>query len=305
MTATPKEPHFRRVAISGVGLLGGSLGMALRQRGLADHVAGIGRDARRLARAAEMGAVDSYSLNLAEGCSEADLIVLCGPVSNILEQLPEAFEAAPAGALITDVGSTKRTIMQRAGKLAREGVSFVGSHPMAGSEKSGATHARADLYEGATVILTPDIGTADQALATIRAFWSALGMRIVEILPARHDQLLAHLSHLPHLTAAALVALTEQGPRVAPDILRAVAGPGFRDTTRIALGNVPMWLDIFMDNRKAMLESLDQLMDVLRDVRGTILDSDREALRSFLEHAAELRETYERGSSKESVGGKG
>jgi prephenate dehydrogenase len=304
MSPTPNEPHFRRVAISGVGLLGGSLGMAVRQRGLAEHVVGIGRDTRRLARAAEMGALDSYTLDLAEGCSQADLIVLCGPISSILDQLPIAFTAAPAGALITDVGSTKRSIVQRAAKLTREGVFFVGSHPMAGSEKSGVGSARADLYESATVILTPEISTPDHALDTVRAFWVALGMHVVEILPARHDQVLAHVSHLPHMVATALVGLTERGPRVGADVLRAVAGPGFRDTTRIAMGNPPMWLDIFLDNRKAMLEAMDGLMDYLREVRTTLQDSDREALRDLLEHAAELRGTYERKPKETQEGAK-
>ncbi|HUT24692.1 MAG TPA: prephenate dehydrogenase, partial [Sumerlaeia bacterium] len=209
--ATRAQPLFQRAAICGVGLLGGSLGMALRRRGLAKSVVGVGRDAERLALAVEKGAIDSYTLDLEQGCADADAIVLCGPVSVILDQIPAAMAVAPSGALVTDVGSTKRSIVQRASQQPRDDVFFVGSHPIAGSEKSGAAHARADLFDGATVVLTPALSTSDEALERTRRLWESVGMRVVEVLPSRHDEILAMVSHLPHLVACALMAQASQG----------------------------------------------------------------------------------------------
>lgn len=283
---------FNKMVISGVGLLGASLGLAARAKGLARRVVGIGRNEARLLQAVKSGALDAFDLDLAGACQNADFIVLCGPVSIILQQIPEVIAAAPEGAIITDVGSTKRSIVRRAAEVRREGVFFVGSHPMAGSEKSGAQHARADLFEGATAVLTPDLNTDDRALDVTRSFWQSLGMRPVEMLPARHDGMLARLSHLPHLIASALVAQTEVNPAGSIEQMRAVAGPGFRDTTRIAMGGADMWADIFLDNREAMQTSIDILQEILRDLRGVIAQGDRDSLSAFLEHASKTRSTY-------------
>ena len=289
MSAKQEGPHFRRAVICGVGLLGGSLGLALRERRLADSIVGVGRRVERLKLALDAGAIGSYSLDAREACADADLVVLCGPVSIILEQLPEVIESVPRGALVTDVGSTKRSIVERAAECARDGVAFVGSHPIAGSERSGVEFARADLYQDATVILTPDLDTSAQAVARTRALWQALGMRVIEIAPTRHDFLLAAVSHQPHLAAAALVALLERALDESPGLLKAVAGPGFRDTTRIAMGSVPMWLDICFENRPALLKTLDAFISILLEMRKAIAEEDRAAVEHFLETAARLR----------------
>ncbi|HBF34538.1 TPA: prephenate dehydrogenase/arogenate dehydrogenase family protein [Candidatus Sumerlaeota bacterium] len=283
---------FQKVVISGVGLLGASLGLAIRSKKLANQIIGVGRNEERLQHAVNIGALDSYEMTLKAACRDADFIVLCGPISVILSQIPAAFASAPEGAIITDVGSTKRSIVRKATDTARAGVHFVGSHPMAGSEKSGAEHARANLYEGATVVLTPDLRTQDAALDIVRSFWQALGMTAVEMLPARHDNLVARLSHLPHLVASALVAQTEVNPAGTAEMMRAVAGPGFRDSTRIAMGSVDMWTDILIDNRDAMLTAIDQIEDVLRDLRDSIDKKDRESLGAFLDHASKVRTQY-------------
>lgn len=290
--AAGHAPRFARVAISSVGLLGGSLGLALRQRGLAGHVVGVGRDGGRLEQARELGAIDSWTLNLAEACTGAGLIVLCGPVSTIYDQLHEAIASAPAGAVITDVGSTKRSIVEHAASLAREGVHFIGSHPMAGSEKSGVAHASADLFEGATVVLTPDLTTSDLASDTARELWTALGMTVLEMLPARHDRVVAMVSHLPHLVAAAVVELIHRDPADDLDLMRAVAGGGFRDATRIAMGGAEVWADIFLDNKFPVLDSLDSYLLVLQDLRHAIASGNRPALERILRRSGELRETF-------------
>ncbi|MBN1866642.1 prephenate dehydrogenase/arogenate dehydrogenase family protein [Candidatus Sumerlaeota bacterium] len=286
------RPRFERVAVCGVGLLGGSLGLALKARAMAKHVVGVGRSESRLAQAVERGAIDSFSLDLSSGVAESDLVVLCSPVSIILEQIGVVMEAASAGAIVTDVGSTKESILRRVGEQTRTDVFFVGSHPMAGSEKSGIEHARADLYEGATAILTPDIRTSDEALDRVRALWRGLGMEVVELLPVRHDQMVAMLSHLPHLVASALVSLAGEGPRGNPELLTLVAGPGFRDTTRIAMGSAVLWRDIFAENRIALTEAIDQLIETLLRVRRDLLFENHQDVADFLDSAAKLRRGF-------------
>ncbi len=283
--------RFHCVAISGVGLLGGSLGLALCQMDLADQVVGIGRSAARLEKAVEAGALDSWSLELEEVCAEADLIVLCGPVSVILEQIPKAIACAPPGAVITDIGSTKRSIVERASRYARDGVHFVGSHPMAGSEKSGAQHALADLYKDATCIVTPSIATDESALNLVHYLWRSVGMDVVDILPNRHDRLVALISHLPHVAASVVSNLVqESGANL--DQLRHIAANGFRDTTRVAMGSVEMWTDILTDNSEAVIETIDGALNQLYQLRGDLLSGNTAGVAAFLKNAADLRRQF-------------
>lgn len=294
--AAPVEPLFDTVAICGVGLLGASLGLALGRGRLARCRIGVGRSAERLEAARSQGAIDEASTELIESVQRAQLVVLCGPVSVILQQLPYVLRNASPGALVTDVGSTKRSIVEAAAAAqAREGVDFVGSHPIAGSEKSGAAHARADLYRGAPCVLTPDLATSDEAVARARALWEALGMDVVEMLPARHDRLLAVLSHVPHLMASALVEQALREERVPLELQRRVAGSGFRDTTRVAMGSVDMWADIVRENAPALDQAIGSVRDILLEVQEAIRDGDDEALRDFLHRAAEGRLGFERG----------
>ncbi len=285
---------FGRVTIAGVGLLGGSLGLALKKKRLAEEVVGVGRNAGRLEQARDMGAIDRFTTKMQEGCEGADVVVLCGPVSVIIDQMAEALYWAPEGAVVTDVGSTKRSIVASASDILEARASFVGSHPMAGSEKTGAANARGDLYDGATVVLTPDLTTGDAALEKIRDFWSKIGMKVIEMLPARHDEMLAQVSHLPHLAAVMLVEQLARGAGDHLDMAVRVAGPGFRDTTRIAKGSAEMWADIFMDNDTALLESLSRLQAVMVDFRHAIQSGNRRRLVEMLEIAAESREEFDK-----------
>lgn len=286
-------PFFPTVAICGVGLLGGSLGLALHQKKLTNHIVGVGRDLARLDAARSLGVIDSCSTDIESAAAQADLIVLCSPVSTILEHIPKVFAAAREGAIITDVGSTKRSIVERAAQSDRPGVEFVGSHPMAGSEKTGASNARADIYEGATALITPDFGTSQLALVTIKNLWQAIGMRVIEVSPSEHDYLVSALSHLPHIVAAALVAQLERNLDESLDLLKDVAGPGFRDTTRIAMGSPEMWHDICLENSDALAESLDSMIAILKEVRDAILRGDSATLRNFLASSAQFRKHFQ------------
>lgn len=292
MAEKPSEPLFENLVISGVGLLGGSLGLAAKRRGLAKKVIGAGRNPARLQKAQNMGALDDFTTDLGAACEDADGVVLCGPISIILEQVYDVMPAVPPGAVVTDVGSTKRSIVHQASQVERDDAFFVGSHPMAGSEKGGAENAREDLYDGATCILTPTINTNEGALEKVRMMWEALGMQVVDQLPARHDELLALLSHLPHIVAAALVAQVEVGTNKPIGQLRKIAGPGFRDTTRIAMGGADIWLDIFSDNSANMRTSLNRMIEILEEVRDAIQEDDRPRLEAFLDHAADLRKSF-------------
>lgn len=275
-----------RVVIHGVGLLGASLGLALKKRHMAGEILGVGRNPEKLEKAVQQGAIDRYSLDLPEAALGADLVVLCGPVRLIPQQLPEVLEKVPDRCLVTDVGSTKASIVAAAknppGKLG-----FIGSHPMAGSEKSGAQHGWAELYQGAKVVLTPDANTRPEALGCAEALWRGLGCRTLQMDPQAHDVLLSRLSHLPHLVTSALARMTGL-PDTHP-LWPDVAGGGFRDATRIAIANATMWLDIYGDNRQALLHDLDQYMAFVQELRDQIANEDEEGLRAFLEAGTRQR----------------
>ncbi|MGB9691348.1 MAG: prephenate dehydrogenase [Candidatus Sumerlaeaceae bacterium] len=243
-----KQPHFQKLAIYGVGLLGGSIALAARQRQLVDQIIGIGRSAETLMRAQEAGAIDSFSTDPAEGVADADLVILCTPVRHIIESLPVVMAHVKSGALITDVGSTKASIIEAAEKCAPSPGIFVGSHPMAGSELSGMSNAKADLFENANCFITPTPRMPREAVAKIAAWWQALGCRLAIARPERHDMLVALVSHLPHMVAVALVRAVESFNED-QNLVRGIIGNGFRDTTRIACGSAQMWQDICSENR--------------------------------------------------------
>lgn len=276
-------PHWKTVAIAGVGLIGGSIGLALRQRGLADEVVGIGRREETLRAASMVGAITRSTLKLAEGVAEAELVVVCTPVASIVEHVRQAATHCPAGALITDAGSTKASIVAGLnGSLAR-GVRFLGSHPLAGSEKQGPGEATADLFAGRTVVVTPTPATAQEDVNEIERFWTALGARVVCLTPEAHDRAVAASSHLPHLVAA---ALAEAVPVAA---LPLTAG-GYRDTTRVAGGDPELWTQILLDNREHVLEALAPFEQVVAELRQALEAGDRELLKDSLTKAKTKRD---------------
>ncbi len=194
------------VAIVGVGLIGGSVGLALRKRGLAADVVGVGRDRAVLEEIRRQGAIHRGTTSLEEAVSSAQVVVVCTPVNRIPDDVRRAALAAGPDVLVTDVGSTKRQIVEAVERHPRSASVFVGAHPLAGSERRGAAHASADLFEGRVCMLTPTHRTPPEQLRRARAFWTSLGCRVIEMNPAEHDEILAYTSHLPHAVAAALSA---------------------------------------------------------------------------------------------------
>lgn len=277
-----------RLAIVGVGLLGGSVAKAARARGVAREIVGVGRDAGRLEAAGRDGAFDRVTTDLAAGVRDADVVVLAAPVIAILTLLDAVAKVVGPETIVTDVGSTKRAIVVTAEGLARvRPLRFVGSHPMAGSEQAGYAHARVDLFDGATVIVTPGDAADPAAVKTIVSLWEALGAgRVVTLAPDAHDRAVAAISHLPHLVAFALVDAVERFEPGAFD----VAARGFRDTTRIAAADPTMWEEIFRDNREALAAGLDVFRQALADLERLVASGDGAALRAAIARIKARRE---------------
>jgi prephenate dehydrogenase len=263
----------RRAVVVGTGLIGGSIGLALRERGW--HVTGRDRDEVRAARALDLGALDAIGEDL-----DAELTFIATPVRSVAEL---AREALRSGGVVTDAGSVKASIVH-----AVDDPSFVGGHPMAGSEQVGIDGARADLFEGAVWVLTPTATTDPDAHALVRTVVKSFGADVVELPPERHDALVAVVSHVPHLTAATLMGLAAEGAEEHRAMLRLAAG-GFRDMTRIASGHPGIWPDICEENRDAIVAALDELTSTLRKVQDIVAAGDRASLLDILERARAAR----------------
>ena len=273
----------RRAALVGTGLIGGSIGLALRARGW--HVSGRDRDEQRAARALELGALDAVGAD-----SSAQVTFVATPVSAVAIEARAALAATgPAGApgatagVVTDVGSVKGPIV-----AAVDHPRFVGGHPMAGSEQEGVEGADPELFAGATWVLTPTAATDPDAYSALRSVVSSLGADVVAIEPERHDVLVAMVSHVPHLAAASLMALAAEGAEEHAVLLRLAAG-GFRDMTRIAAGHPGIWPDICAENRAAIVAVLDRLVATLGDMRRAVDGADRAVLLRTLEAARVAR----------------
>ncbi len=278
---------IRRLSLVGLGLLGGSVAKAARAEGLADEIVAVGRDRERLEPALRDGVVDRISTHLEEGVAGADFCLLATPVTTLTALLPVVWQALPADAVLTDVGSTKGSIVSAAERLGRDRpLAFVGSHPMAGSEQSGYRVSRRDLFNGATVILTPTERTDSHAVKRVGAFWEALGGRLVTLDPVTHDRATAAISHLPHLVADALVdAVVRMDPRFFE-----VAGRGFKDTTRIAASDAVVWREIFQDNRAALTEALAAFRAALDELDRLVAAGDAAAIERALDRIRRIRE---------------
>jgi prephenate dehydrogenase len=278
---------IRRLSILGLGLLGGSVAKAARAEGLAREIVAIGRRRETMAPALEDGVVDAIGIEIGKGLAGADFCVLATPVATLVQMLGAVWRELPADAVVTDVGSTKAAIVSAADTLARSRpLGFVGSHPMAGSEKSGYRVARPDLFKGALVVVTPTPSTDVAALGRVSEFWQALGARVTTLDPLTHDRAVASVSHLPHLVAEALV---DAVVRMDPQFLK-IAGPGFRDTTRIAAGSPQVWREIFRENRHALGEAIGTFRKALDDLERLIENGEEEALERELLRIKLVRE---------------
>ena len=275
--------EFNTVAILGVGLIGGSIGLGLRRRGLASRVIGIGYREQSLRVAKDIGAVSETTLHLAEGVAQADLVIVCTPVGRIADDVRAAAASCRRGALITDVGSTKAQIVADVVAALPDDVRFIGGHPLAGSERRGAAAADADLFVGRVVVLTPDKKSRHEDLSALKEFWEGLDAHVRCMSADDHDRALAATSHLPHLLAAALALAT-------PDELLELTATGWADGTRVASGDPELWRQIFASNRNGLLAALSQFDASLAALRAAIERGDGDALSKLLTTAKQRRD---------------
>ncbi len=269
------EPAERRAQIVGTGLIGGSIGAALRRRGWT--VTGYDTNPVRMQRAVELGAVD-----LAGRDPDAAVVFVATPAGSVADAAEQALAAHPH-AVVTDVAGVKGPVVGRVVSPR-----FVGGHPMAGSEQEGVEGSDPEMFEGATWVLTPEPHTDPFAFATVRSLVSQLGANVVELAAASHDDMVALVSHVPHLTAATLMNLAADTALEHATLLRLAAG-GFRDMTRIAAGEATIWPDVCSENRDGILEVLDRLLDALGEMRAVVADGDRTSLLRTLEKARQAR----------------
>lgn len=270
----------------GVGLIGGSIGLAARSR-CGAHVVGYDPDQRALAAALELGAIDEPASGVTEAVKDAEAVFVCAPVGALPESVQAALGAAGSQCVVSDVGSTKRALLS-----AVDDERFVGGHPLAGAESAGVEHARADLFDGATWWLTPSGGTPQSLLDRLEGIVAALGAYPTAIDAPAHDRLMARLSHLPHVFANVLVsgaARALERERRGLDRGLLAAGPSFRDATRVAGANSSIWVDIYLSNGDALIEAIDEAIDSLRDVRTALARSNPEALAIWNERAQRER----------------
>jgi prephenate dehydrogenase len=287
----PKPVHFQKITIVGVGLLGGSLGLAARNRKLAGEVAGYVRREASLKECEAAGAVDYATTDLLAAVSNADLVVLCTPLAQMRPLARRLLPALKRGAIVTDVGSVKAGVVREVGPVIRRaGAHFVGCHPMAGGEKMGVLASRADLYHGALCVVTPDNRAPGGAVRKLEHFWQALGARTVRLTAAEHDRLVSRSSHLPHTAAAALVNLILDPAQ--PTAQAALCATGFRDTTRIASGSPEMWRDIALANRQNLARSLAAYVAKLESLQGALRRNDAAAIEKFFATAKQRRDDW-------------
>ncbi len=289
------KPEFKSdtIAIVGVGLIGGSLGLAFKRVGIGNRIVGISRS-ETLERAVEQGAIDTGFVyeDLESGIQDANFIFLCTPISRILELLPRCLATAKPGCIVTDVGSTKRAVVDTAHEAGRSDIAFIGGHPMAGSEWKGVDAADPFLFQNAIYVLTPSPGCDPSLIDRLAAVTSRIGAHVVQMEPEKHDRVAAAISHLPQMMATALVGLVG-GLNEKDGLSLKLAAGGFRDMTRIASSPYEMWRDICRTNATPIRETIDAYISVLTVLRGRIED---EALADDFSYANEVRDRIPRDS---------
>jgi cyclohexadieny/prephenate dehydrogenase len=277
---------FQQITILGPGLLGASLAMAVKARGLSQRVVVWSRRAETRGESAKQAWCDAVFETPEAAVGDSDLVVICTPVETIAPLLATIQAHLSATALVTDVGSTKHHICKEAQHLLQTGAKFIGSHPMAGSEQTGMAHARADLFENAACILTPTDDSAGEATARLQAFWRGLGMQTSVMPPEQHDEAVAHISHLPHLLTSALCGYLSKKD----EAWRHLAGSGLRDCTRIAAGDPDLWQQILKQNREEVLHAIDGYEAVLQDFKATLAEAPPAELQRLLVRGKKYRD---------------
>lgn len=285
---------FQKVTLAGVGLLGGSLGLALRQRGLARKIDGLVRRTASISECQQLAVVDHATRDSLRAAEDADLIVLCTPLSRMKEVLERMLPACKPGVLVTDVGSAKQTVVRDLEPLVSSaGGHFVGSHPMAGAEKTGPAAARADLFSEAICVLTPTPRSSAVAVRKLEELWKAVGARVVRLKPEVHDDLVSRSSHLPHIVAAELANYVLSPAH--PKEQGMLCASGFRDTTRVASSSPEMWRDIVLANRENLIRVLGVFLESLEEFRHALETGDERAVTEFFEQARARRESWKQG----------
>lgn len=275
-----EKQFIPKLTIVGVGLIGGSLAMALKEAGAVGEVIGVGRGRANLETALELGVVDEFTQELQEGVKDADVVFLATPVLALPRVAEDVLPFMKAGAVLTDGGSVKGSVVRDIEPLLPDEVHFVPGHPIAGTEKSGAEAAFPDLYRGKRCILTPTERTDAGALDLIRRMWQTTGSEVVVMDVEKHDRILGAISHLPHMVAYSLVNSVESYDRYEENILEYSAG-GFRDFTRIASSDPTMWRDIALTNREALVEMMEQFEKFFAELKEDVRSGDAEKLFEF------------------------
>ena len=275
---------FKKIAIIGVGEIGGSIGLVSRNK-LAEEVVGIVRRRSSAKKALAARTVDRATLDLKKGVEGADLIILAAPVGKIVELGILAGSHIMKNTLMTDAGSTKRSIVEKLERALPPHVKFVGAHPMAGTEKSGPQNARANLFANRTCFITPTKNTDKHALRKIKGFWRSMGSKTIVVSPEKHDDIVARISQMIHIVASSLVIANK-------DVLK-YAASGFRDSTRIALGDPGLWKDICLTNSGGIAKSLNDFARLIKLHTSAISRGDSRAVVRMLENAQRLRSKVE------------
>ena len=281
---------FDKVAIIGVGLIGGSVGMGLKEKGIAGSVIGIGRHSKKLEAAIKLGAIDEFSLDFEDGVKDADLVIIATPVSVIAEVVKRISKSLKKGAIITDAGSTKLRVVSEVEKVIGEKNPFVGSHPMAGSEKSGVKNGSGSLFENSICIITKGRKFDQTAAKKVESLWQGLGAEVTYLTPEEHDYIIGAVSHLPHLAAAVLVetvgSLNAQDKRFFD-----LAGEGFKDSTRISSGEPVLWKDILSHNKENLIKLIDIYKENLDKFKSLIAEENQEHLSDELSKVKKWRDS--------------
>ncbi len=264
---------FKKVAIIGVGLIGGSIGLALKKKKLAKEIIGVARKRKTLNCALRIKAIDKATRNIKEAVKDADLVILCQPIESIIDSLPKIAKLLKPGTIVIDVGSCKSEIVKSAQKHLPKNICFVGSHPLAGSEKKGVNFACEKIFKDSICVLTPTRSTDRKALKTIIEFWHKLGAKTSVLKPSIHDSIVAFISHLPHMIAFSLIDSI-------PAAYLKFSSTGLKDTTRIASSDPIIWRDICLSNSQDILKSLNKFEATLNNLKRQIQKKDRACLKS-------------------------
>ena len=288
-----KKLYFPKVAIIGVGLIGGSLAIALKEKKLCGSIAGVGRGPKNLKAAKRLGLIDSFTTDIKEGVKGADLVVVAVPVLSILRVIKEALPFLKKGCIVTDAGSVKDAIVRGVEKVMPDGVFFVAAHPIAGTENSGAGAAVQGLFKGRKCILTPTPRTDKRALKQVKKLWEAAGSDVVFMAPKTHDKVLAAVSHLPHVVAYTLVNTVSDMEKKGGGLVKYSAG-GFKDFTRVASSSPAMWRDVCGMNKDAIVKVMEAFEKRLGKLKSLIKKGELSKIEKTFERAKRVRDSIKR-----------